>query len=349
MKVLETDRLILRPFCQADLDGFYAYAKQPNVGIHAGWKPHESIEETQKILDMFIEGGQVYAVTLRENGALVGSLGIHQDKRREGVPDCKMLGYVLDEAHWGKGLMTEASRAAIAYAFEELKLKLLTVYHFTENARSRRVVEKCGFTYEGTLRLDFARYDGMLLDSCCYSITRREYLLSKAEKLGLSLRLPEEIAEKNYWDYIHEWGNARMTPFAFAPRGKTHAQWLRQDIQYRTRAPQGFVCATGYFLGDEAGNIYGAAHIRHSLNELLLETGGHIGYGIRPAARKKGYASILLALALEKCQDFHIEKALVTCDDDNPGSAKTIEANGGQLEDIRMSDNKPVRRYWITV
>lgn len=349
MKKIETPRLLLRPFRQEDLEAFHNYARKPNIGIHAGWPPHESMEESQKILNLFIEGGHVYAVTVKENGQLIGSLGIEEDGLRKGVPDCKMLGYVLDEDFWGSGYMTEAMTAAIEYAFDTIKQKLLTIRHYPYNHRSRRVIEKCGFHYDGCLRNAVLRYDGALLDNCEYSMTRREYLLKKAERLGIVLQKPEALSEQGYWDYVAEWGEARMTPFSVSPRDMTYSQWLENEKAGRTKPPQGFVCGTTYFLTDVAGKMLGAANIRHTLNDFLTRVGGHIGYGVRPSCRRKGYAEMMLALALEKCRELGIQKALVTCDDDNAGSAKTIEANGGILEEKVQEAGKLVRRYWIDV
>ena len=93
-----------------------------------------------------------------------------------------MLGYVLSPDYWGRGLMTEAARRMVSCAFEELGAALLTIQHFPFNSRSKRVIEKCGFTYEGRLRRCFLRYDGEWLDECCYSMTRDEYFLEGAEK-----------------------------------------------------------------------------------------------------------------------------------------------------------------------
>jgi len=86
-----------------------------------------------------------------------------------------MLGYVLAESYWGKGYTTEAAKRLIQYAFEELNIDLLSVYHYPHNIRSKRVIEKCGFHYEGTLRLASTIYNGNVYDSVCYSLTKEEY------------------------------------------------------------------------------------------------------------------------------------------------------------------------------
>ncbi len=175
MVTLETDRLILRPFVESDLRQFYEYARTPNIGPDAGWPPHREIDESRRILTGFIEDKEVWALVLKEENRLVGSLGLHADKLRT-APDVKMLGYVLSEDYWGRGLMTEAATAAIRYAFEHMDIKLLSVHHYSHNVRSKRVIEKCGFQYEGTLRRCTQLFNGCIYDLCCYSMTKEEWL-----------------------------------------------------------------------------------------------------------------------------------------------------------------------------
>lgn len=174
MKTLTTERLILRGFREEDLDDFYGYAKNPNIGPNAGWKPHESKEESLEILRHFIEKKEVWAIVDKDTDKVIGSIGLHNDERRNNSK-VKMLGYVLDEAYWGKGLMTEAAKRVIKYAFEDLDLDLVSVYHFPFNIGSKRVIQKCGFHYEGTLRLASTIYDGSIYDNACYSLTKEEY------------------------------------------------------------------------------------------------------------------------------------------------------------------------------
>lgn len=180
MKTLETDRLILRAFTMEDLNDFYEYCKDPDTGIHAGWKPHESIDESRMILESFIKEDECWAICDKKSGNVIGSLGLHEDKKRgRSMDECRMMGYVLSKIYWGNGFMTEAVKEVIRYAFEEMGLQLLAINHFSYNQRSNRVIEKAGFTYEGTLRQCFVRYDGALLDDACYSMTREEYLQNK--------------------------------------------------------------------------------------------------------------------------------------------------------------------------
>lgn len=146
---LKTERLLLRPWRQEDLDDFYEYAKVDGVGQMAGWLPHESKETTQRILDSFIIHKKTFA--LERNGKVIGSLGIENYKEDE-FPEFAQLrgrsiGYVLSKDYWGQGLMPEAVQAVINYAFNTLQLDFLLVSHFIRNSQSRRVIEKCGFSY----------------------------------------------------------------------------------------------------------------------------------------------------------------------------------------------------------
>lgn len=116
--------------------------------------------------------------------------------------------------------------------------------------------------------------------------------------------------------------------------------------------PEGKVPATLLCLfGEGESKILGAVHIRHELNEHLLLHGGNIGYGVTPSERKKGYANAMLSMALDFCKNLGLDKALVTCDKDNIGSAKTIQKNGGVLWDEFVSerDGKLTQRYWINL
>ena len=170
MITIETDRLILRPFTYTDLDDLYEYAKNPNVGPNAGWKPHEDLDESMAILKNFIEGNEVLGVVWKANTQFIGSIGLHNDQLRT-ADKVKMLGYVLSEDYWGKGIITEASRAILTYAFST-RSNLVTVHHYAYNQKSRRVIEKCGFHYEGTLRHCTKIYNGNTYDLVCYSMTK---------------------------------------------------------------------------------------------------------------------------------------------------------------------------------
>ena len=110
-------------------------------------------------------------------------------------------------------------------------------------------------------------------------------------------------------------------------------------------APPGFAASDTYVLKDGGGRIYGMSVLRHALTG-----GGHIGYGIRPSERGKGCGTRQLALLLEKCRALGIGRVLVTCDRDNPASAKVARNNGGVLADeIVEEDGNILQRYWIAL
>ncbi|MFC3750317.1 GNAT family N-acetyltransferase [Paenibacillus sp. GCM10012306] len=112
--------------------------------------------------------------------------------------------------------------------------------------------------------------------------------------------------------------------------------------------PEGWVANSTFWLVTEEGQVVGAVNIRHTLTEQGLLVSGHIGYGIRPTARRKGYATELLKQALVKAQELGIDKALVLCDAVNTGSAKTIANNdGAEDEPYTEEDGNVVRRFWI--
>ncbi|MDL2289358.1 GNAT family N-acetyltransferase [Clostridia bacterium OttesenSCG-928-F22] len=173
--IIQTERLLLRPMQAGDAQDFYEYAKNPNVGPNAGWKPHESIEETKGLLEeLFIGSRSSWGITLKENRKLIGSIGLVDDAKRMNK-GCRMLGYSIGEHHWGRGITTEAARAVIRYGFEQMGLSIISVYVYPFNERSKRVIEKCGFQYEGRLRAAEEIYSGNIYDNICYSITLDEY------------------------------------------------------------------------------------------------------------------------------------------------------------------------------
>ena len=173
MKTLETERLILLPFRESDAEDFYAYARVEGVGEAAGWTHHKSIDESRAILADFIKNDDVYALELKENGRVVGSLGLHATDNGAQYSPQRELGYVLARDQWGKGLMTEAAARAARFAFEEMGLKTLWCAHFMGNDRSRRVIEKTGFRFVKPFVYDTR--DGRHVDALLYILTREDY------------------------------------------------------------------------------------------------------------------------------------------------------------------------------
>ena len=152
MKRLETERLILRPWEEADAESLYRYAKNPKVGPSAGWPVHTSVENSREIIRGVLSEPETYAVVLKETGEPVGSIGLMiGDNSRLGLEkDEGEIGYWIGEPYWGQGLIPEAVREMMRYGFEELGMKALWCAYFDGNEKSRRVQEKCGFCYHHT-------------------------------------------------------------------------------------------------------------------------------------------------------------------------------------------------------
>lgn len=181
MPTFTTKRFTLRPLTVKDARDVHAFASLDEVGPRAGWKPHASLRETKIYIQQSIrrlKDGKpgVYALELKETGTVIGTIEIHSY-----VEDYKgELGMVLAPDYWGQGLMEEASRVMMVYAFEILSLMRLSYKHFPNNFASKRLREKLAFTYEGIKRKSYKRFDGRILDEVIASFTDDDY---KAHKL----------------------------------------------------------------------------------------------------------------------------------------------------------------------
>ena len=145
--ILETERLILRPWREDDAEELYKYASDREVGPPAGWPLHASVENSREIIRTVLSAPETYAVCLKESGKLVGSIGFHRNDLAE-QDDEYELGYWIGKPFWGQGLITEASREMLRYAFEDLKMNRIWRGYYDGNEKSRRVQEKLGFIYQ---------------------------------------------------------------------------------------------------------------------------------------------------------------------------------------------------------
>ena len=169
--------------------------------------------------------------------------------------------------------------------------------------------------------------------------------------MQLTLVKPSDELEEAYEDFRADWKRRqeKIVPYAVRGEGLTYPQ-LMEFLYRRENAPEeGQVPSPAFFLINENREILGAIDIRHRLNDYLLSYGGHIGYGVRPSCRGRGLAAKMLAMALPYAKSLGIDRALVTCDRENPASAKTILRCGGILEDERFLENEWVQRYWIAL
>lgn len=172
---LETERLLIRPWRLEDAVHNYAYGSSPVVGPMAGWTPQASLEEAQKYIEKAAVDPEVAAIVLKSENKPIGGIGLHEDGVRHHEKS-REVGYVLAEPYWGQGIMPEAVERICRYAFAEMQLAVLTIQVFDCNAQSKRVAEKCGFTYEGTLRHACKGHDGTIHDLAAYSLLREEFI-----------------------------------------------------------------------------------------------------------------------------------------------------------------------------
>ena len=149
--ILETDRLILCTWEITDLDDFFEYASVEGVGEKAGWEHHKSKDKSLEILKMFIEEKKVFAIVLKENQKVIGSIGIEElseelDKDLDNLLG-RELGYVLNKDYWNKGIMKEAISKVVDYCFNTLKLNFLMASYFNHNIASKKVLENLNFKF----------------------------------------------------------------------------------------------------------------------------------------------------------------------------------------------------------
>ena len=181
MSQLETKRLILRPFEEGDAEMLFSYARDPRVGPPAGWKPHESLEESREIIRTVFSEPETYAVVHRQDGRVIGSAGFTGRHRKEaGGPDDE-IGYSLDPAYWGRGLIPEAVEELLRHGFEDLELHTIWCDHYDGNNKSRRVIRKCGFAFRFVRMQRLEAFDYAPRLVMCYAMTRRDWEKRKSE------------------------------------------------------------------------------------------------------------------------------------------------------------------------
>ena len=149
---LETERLILRPWTEADAESLYAFARDERVGPIAGWPVHTSVENSREIIRTVLSASETYAVCLKEDDKAIGSVGLMIGARSNiGLPETEgEIGYWIGVPFWGRGLIPEAVREVMRHAFSDLRLETLWCGYFDGNEKSRRVQEKCGFVCHHT-------------------------------------------------------------------------------------------------------------------------------------------------------------------------------------------------------
>lgn len=172
--VLETTRLILRPFEAGDAADLYEYAHDPRVGPDAGWPVHKSLEESREIIATVFAAPNTFALVDKPSGKVIGSAGfVNRHQTLLPSPDDE-IGYALNPAYWGQGLVPEAVRELLRYGFEDLGLATIWCGHYDFNQKSCRVVEKCGFLYRFTDKAHVELMDETRTE-LHYALTKEEW------------------------------------------------------------------------------------------------------------------------------------------------------------------------------
>ena len=162
----------------------------------------------------------------------------------------------------------------------------------------------------------------------------------------------EEKYKEQLFEMMDEWSNSgeKIIPYAIRKADYHNFDLYRESIEVKEETENSVLDSTYFALDIERNIFVGAVNIRHYLNNQLLKNGGHIGDGIRPSERRKGYATEMIRLALEECKKIGIDRVLMVCYKDNIGSRKSIINNGGVLEnEIPAEDGKIDQRYWISL
>ncbi|MFA6236408.1 MAG: GNAT family N-acetyltransferase [Bacteriovorax sp.] len=156
IKKFETQRLILRPLEDKDANAIFAYASNSNVAKNVTWEPHQSLNDTMKFIifakSNYLKGtAEPLGIILKDDieQKVIGCVGLMAASPKNRILE---LAYVLDEKHWGKGILVEASQCLLNYAFNHYALERVQARCKVENTQSARVMEKLGMKYEGTLR-----------------------------------------------------------------------------------------------------------------------------------------------------------------------------------------------------
>jgi predicted acetyltransferase len=176
---------------------------------------------------------------------------------------------------------------------------------------------------------------------------------TKGEGAMAFLTEPSERYQASYLEALQEFqAEGRHLEPSLEEIAADFARFVQhlRDLTDRTKLKPGWVPGSDFWLIDGSDYI-GRLSLRHGLNQHLLQMGGHIGYEIRPSRRRQGYGKLILKYGLEQAKAFGLEHVLLTCDEDNLGSRKIIESQGGKLENIIEVERWPVPvcRYWISL
>ena len=181
-------RVIIRDLSFKDFDDYYEYAVRDNIGPMAGWKPIPNEEVGRRVFSSMILQKDVFAIELIENHKMIGTISIYNYGIRK-YKYVKQLGFSLNDEYWNKGYMTEVVLNVIDYIFNKTDCEVIEVGHHSDNYASKRVIEKCGFLYDGRLCKYKELYDGRVIDADFYSMTKEDYERKLKYEQGIKTKI----------------------------------------------------------------------------------------------------------------------------------------------------------------
>lgn len=263
---------------------------------------------------------------------------------------------INESAYWGKGYGTQALAAFIQYHLD-MGHRNIATQTWSGNTRMIRAAQKLGFRLcrrdEGARQVRGGAYDAL---SFCLDTALFEMRYGAARHVDELVLVEPDIGHVEQVMRFRDMLLERKEGFdgcAELENVQTCAEWLRFDerlkAMYGERYVPSIVCIA---VRPADGEVVGIIDWRRELNDFLLNFGGSIGYTVRPDMRRRGYGARMLALMLDKCREQGAERVLLTCDQDNEASRRTIVRCGGILENevedtVGLSQNGIIQRYWI--
>ena len=178
---LETERLVLRNYKETDLEDYWEFVSMESVGPRAGWPAYTDKQKAYERLKTEIQKQNQLAIVLKEENKVIGSIELMDCKKDRYnnlniEAGAKEIGFILSEKYWGRGIMTEALKRVMKYAFEELNVPVIYIGHAKANVASGRVQEKCGFKKIGEVENYRVWIDGTNTNLIERRMTKEEYL-----------------------------------------------------------------------------------------------------------------------------------------------------------------------------
>jgi len=347
-ETLETERLILRKFEIKDAEEvFENWTSDDDVSKYVRWATHKNVEETKEYLKYEVEQNKTgkyfsWGIVLKEDNELIGAISAFPNDENK-----YEVGYNIAKKHWGKGYTTEALKRMLKYLINEQKIYRYKASHAIFNPASGAVMKKAGFRYSHNEI--YEKFD------------KSQKYESKVYYLNIdkiNLIEPTKAHEKELIEYKKEHfnnGESKIQACSRWDKTDNYVEWLNlleKNSSKETVDKTGTV--TSQFLGvrESDNKVVGMVNIRHELTtDVLKNYVGHIGYGVRPTERKKGYATQMLEQALKYCKDeLKLEKVMIGCYKENIASKKTIINAGGVKEREYITEKgETAQVYWINL